>query len=641
MFFQSNRFSKKLSQRSLLIGLAIGLLVSSGNKAFSKNGFLDYGASDVSQKSDSQSLQSSKSQRGSNSSGNNSTSQSSQVSGPQNSASQAGQNGSSNSFPSKSSQSSSTWSFANINSWFNPGSAQIGQGASMAGQAAQIGTTWTGSFVDNLNRWYNQDAPHLGLEARSESTTTQSGSDQGETYGPTMQPGMTDSGMSPSVQGQKPETVAQQTNASQTPPQLPHHNLMTEYKGPGGVGVVGEWGPPSRLPYISVQLLDNTHLSAPANPAMPIGLPGWITNGASNTSNTVNLAIQGNAAYQGAQEQNNPSMHTSQAQLQAKMQQTANSTGDSAQAQFGSNTQTVQSMLINVANEGAATATSANAQQKTLSQAVWMVQQMWKSVFVPMAILFLLPGAVLTQAKAIANTGNPIMDLAIGGMANPLDGILRSLVALFLIPATQLIVSYSIDVGNSLTNEVTQFIQADQINGWAGSLFHPNGQQTPKQFQDSQNQESGAQATFRAGFGAISGLLNYALMVLCAYQVVMVSYLFLLGPICAAFLAWPSGVGTLFRTVFSSWLEGLFNLVLWRFWWCVILLCMSTRIHWLMEMGQYDPKSPWEPIVFLAFTVMLTYVPFMALDFRPGDMVDSLLKATSSNGGSGSASRTA
>jgi hypothetical protein len=266
---------------------------------------------------------------------------------------------------------------------------------------------------------------------------------------------------------------------------------------------------------------------------------------------------------------------------------------------------------------------------------------MWKSVFVPMAILFLLPGAVLTQAKAIANTGNPIMDLAIGGMANPLDGILRSLVALFLIPATQLIVSYSIDVGNSLTNEVTQFIQADQINGWAGSLFHPNGQQTPKQFQDSQNQESGAQATFRAGFGAISGLLNYALMVLCAYQVVMVSYLFLLGPICAAFLAWPSGVGTLFRTVFSSWLEGLFNLVLWRFWWCVILLCMSTRIHWLMEMGQYDPKSPWEPIVFLAFTVMLTYVPFMALDFRPGDMVDSLLKATSSNGGSGSASRTA
>ncbi len=60
---------------------------------------------------------------------------------------------------------------------------------------------------------------------------------------------------------------------------------------------------------------------------------------------------------------------------------------------------------------------------------------------------------------------------------------------------------------------------------------------------------------------------------------------------------------------------------------------MSTRIQWLMEMGQYDPKSPWEPIVFLAFTVMLAYIPFMALDFKPGAMVDALLEKTGGNRG--------
>lgn len=491
--------------------------------------------------------------------------------------------------------------------------------------ASSAGSAWTGSSVDGLNRWLNQSAPHIADEVRSETTLLQTGSDPVEKYGPNRHPGMKDSGMSPNVEGSLPETVARRANPNQQPPLLPHHNEMTEYERIGGG--YGEWGPPKR-PYYQHHPQDNTSLSAPANTATLTGLPTWITDGATSTSNVVHLASQANAAYQGAQEQNNPSLHTAQAQFQGALQHAANSTGKSAEAQFGSNLATVRTHLINVANEGAGTPTSANAPKKTLNQAIWMVQQMWKGVYLPMAILFLLPGAVATQVIGVIKFGMNKGAASDEDIVSPFTGILRAAVAIFLIPATQMIVSYSIDVGNSMTYEVTHYIQADAISGWADSLFNPNGSQTMKQFQDTQNSETGMQAMYRAGFSTISTLLNYALMILCAYQVVMVSYLFLLGPIAASFLAWPTGVGKLFKPVFSNWLEGLFNLVLWRFWWCVILLCMSTRIQWLIQMGQYDPKSPWEQIVFIAFTVMLTYVPFMALDFKPGDMVDALLEKT-------------
>ena len=122
-------------------------------------------------------------------------------------------------------------------------------------------------------------------------------------------------------------------------------------------------------------------------------------------------------------------------------------------------------------------------------------------------------------------------------------------------------------------------------------------------------------------------------MVLTVYQMVMICYLYLLGPIAAAMFAWPAGVGKLFRPVFSSWLNGLTDLVLWRFWWCIILLCMATRIQWLKDIGSYNPSSEWEPLVYTAFMVMLTYVPFAALDFKPGDMVDSLLEKAAANKG--------
>ncbi len=70
-------------------------------------------------------------------------------------------------------------------------------------------------------------------------------------------------------------------------------------------------------------------------------------------------------------------------------------------------------------------------------------------LFLPMALLLLLPGAVLSQVRAIVAQGTSVL-----GDVNPFDGIMRSIVAIFLIPATYLVVNYGIDVSNAITQEI-------------------------------------------------------------------------------------------------------------------------------------------------------------------------------------------
>ncbi len=118
-----------------------------------------------------------------------------------------------------------------------------------------------------------------------------------------------------------------------------------------------------------------------------------------------------------------------------------------------------------VGNLGGSTA----AADKTIPQAVWMVQQMYKFVFVPMAILFLLPGAVITQMKGqIAYAFKINQD----DNSSPFEGILRAMIAVFLIPATQLIVSYAIDVGNSMCYSVGSFVDVSVMEDWANQLTY-------------------------------------------------------------------------------------------------------------------------------------------------------------------------
>lgn len=152
-------------------------------------------------------------------------------------------------------------------------------------------------------------------------------------------------------------------------------------------------------------------------------------------------------------------------------------------------------------------------------------------------------------------------------------GILRSVIALFLIPATQLIVSYSIDIGNSMTYEVQKYIEPPTAVEW--SKAQTVDQNTVKQDRLIPTSDFAQRSTMSVlqhlGLNAINMLLNYGLLVLITFQLVLACYLLLLGPIAASLFTWPSGIGTLFKPVFKSWLDGLTILVLWRFWWCIHL----------------------------------------------------------------------
>ncbi|MBS1957310.1 MAG: hypothetical protein JST89_24190 [Cyanobacteria bacterium SZAS-4] len=318
---------------------------------------------------------------------------------------------------------------------------------------------------------------------------------------------------------------------------------------------------------------------------------------------------------------------STQAKTQAETQQFGDATNAASQSNLQSGMNSAVKSLINIANENTS---------GPYGRAIQMVQAMWKTTFLPFAILLVLPGALLTQVKGLVKSG-VINDSNDEDGANPFMGILRAMIAVFLIPATQLIVSYAIDIGNSMTEVVTQQVQLQDVTEWAAAqTSRPRGA-TPEEQAHIDATQSGRDAFKRASFGFINSLFTNALVILLAYQTVMICYLFLLGPIAAAFFAWPSTNNTLFKNVFTNWINGLVNLVLWRFWWSLIILCMCIRIQWLKDLHEYNPHSTWEGVVYSAFVVMLTYVPFMPFEFKPGAMVTSLLAKASAGGSNGSA----
>ncbi|HEY9787877.1 MAG TPA: hypothetical protein V6D17_20990, partial [Candidatus Obscuribacterales bacterium] len=318
-------------------------------------------------------------------------------------------------------------------------------------------------------------------------------------------------------------------------------------------------------------------------------------------------------------------MPAAQAALHSKIQGASEAASDAATHGAEEALNILKTALINTGNERAGSPGETSAPFRSLTQAVWMVQTVYKQVYLPMALLLLLPGAVLSQTKLL--TAHGALGNA-GDDSNPLSGMLRSVIATFLIPATQLIVSYSIDVGNSLTYEVQGLI---------------NGSEIVRQAQAVQTASTQAKSYGEQSLHMLQNLLDmslaYGLLVLLAFQIVMICYLLLLGPIAAAFLAWPGGVGSLFRNVFINWVNAVVTVSLWRFWWCVIVLVMVLRIKWLMELGLYQPDSEWEAFMFSCFLVLMTYVPFAPFECKPGDMVDKLLeKAQKLSSGKGKAS---
>jgi hypothetical protein len=353
--------------------------------------------------------------------------------------------------------------------------------------------------------------------------------------------------------------------------------------------------------------------------------------------------------------------------------------------------------LINVANDDISGANIANANSaitfwlnggappltKSLQDVVFMVQLLYKQLFTPIAILFLLPGAVITQMRAQITQGFNIQSDEAG---SPFEGILRAMVALFLIPTTQLIVSYAIDIGNSLTYTVANYVQQDIILGWANELAYAP---PPSMFQNAIIPATGAATggapgssgsaasltqdfsnlggAFASGnigqiIGAILGLFgnfvqyqdagqglgadqpatsvhleqqswlsqmlqmifNVAttmfsnlIIIGTMFQLVFMCYLYLLGPLAAAFYAWPKIGQTLFKDVFVNWVNAVIQLSLWRFIWMVLLACMTQRLVYIQRMGE-QLNLQWEIAVFACFVGLMFYIPTQMWNFDPG-----------------------
>ncbi len=373
-----------------------------------------------------------------------------------------------------------------------------------------------------------------------------------------------------------------------------------------------------------------------------------------------------NAALAAGQLINSPKRQyqNAKANMAAQQQEVSDATAGAAENGFQTGVEECRTPLINVANEGAGTPTDAEALTKTHSQAIWMVQQMYKTIYIPFALLLLLPGAVITNLKGYLAGG--ILGLHNDEDAvSPFSGMLRSIIAIFLIPATQLFCSWSIDVGNAMTYEVQNYIEPTALIQWMqqqtynaplknakNQLTMPEGlpQEATKAVEmamgggggaanniagkvtgggegSSQVEQQGSGTRMlQMAFNLLNVAMNFGMLMLSAFQLVMICYLFLLGPLAAAFFAWPAGVGSLFKTVFANWIDALISVSLWKFWWCVVILIMQTRIEWLQEQGIYIPNSQWEMAVYTAFMVILLYVPFVPFDYKPGEMVSKILQ---------------
>lgn len=234
-------------------------------------------------------------------------------------------------------------------------------------------------------------------------------------------------------------------------------------------------------------------------------------------------------------------------------------------------------------------------------------------IFVPMALLLILPGALMTQVRAIMAQGNPV----IGG-ASPFEGIQRGLIAIFLVPASCLVTNYAIDLGNSLhhsvCSEYTRIVGGDmyrdamcaEIRAFGvrylseneGSLrdmapdLSPRGNEPFAEIEgriwgkisdpctglllvppnrDDTVMPQATLATRLGMFTANAGICAGWAM-LTAFQMAFFYYLYFAGPIMAALWAWPT---QLFKNAFPTWVESCVTLAFWSFLWQVTIALLA------------------------------------------------------------------
>ncbi len=246
--------------------------------------------------------------------------------------------------------------------------------------------------------------------------------------------------------------------------------------------------------------------------------------------------------------------------------------------------------------------------------------QLRDQLFVPIGILLLLPGAVLAQCKAIVAAGSPVVGMnPQGEQVNCFDGILRSIIAVFLIPGTYLVVNYGIDLSNSLTytlsSEYTRLFGTNMYNDaicaeiraypsrdYEENLGASKTQQTSwpqtqatdwttlekdayesklddpcsKTYNappDRSDELMPASAAFSRALSFGGGAaLTTAWNVLCAFQMVYLIYLFLVGPVIAGLWVWPTSQ---LQQALPNWIEGCITICFWSLFWNTVILLMA------------------------------------------------------------------
>ncbi len=233
-------------------------------------------------------------------------------------------------------------------------------------------------------------------------------------------------------------------------------------------------------------------------------------------------------------------------------------------------------------------------------------------LFIPMAILLLLPGAVLAQVKAIVAQGSPSWAQA----DSPIEGITRSIVAVFLIPATFLVINYGIDVSNSITFTIAdEYKRIFGTDMYEDAICHekrafatnPANRQENAIHKEEQpvNKGTSVWSSFeglnstvreydpclgkdttrvpdenavqaknfnRLAKGMANTGLTAAWNIMSAFQMAYLYYLWCMGPIAAALWVWPIGP---MRGALKSWIEGVITLCFWSLFWNTTVLLLA------------------------------------------------------------------
>ncbi|MDP3509361.1 MAG: hypothetical protein Q8T09_15415 [Candidatus Melainabacteria bacterium] len=241
---------------------------------------------------------------------------------------------------------------------------------------------------------------------------------------------------------------------------------------------------------------------------------------------------------------------------------------------------------------------------------VW--QRIRDQLFVPMAILLLLPGAVLAQVKAIVAQGSPVLV----GEIHPFDGLLRSIVAIFLIPGTFLVINYGIDVANSITytiaNEYLHIFGSDMYDDAKCAIvrafpmnkpewnrnsfgvkevprFEGTGNWAPLEgytlvtaridpcmgIEESRVPDEDVVQSKNINRLMMNGLSDSATItwnISCAFQMAFLYYLWCMGPIAAALWVWPVQA---LRSALASWVDGVITICFWSLFWNTTILLLA------------------------------------------------------------------